>query len=41
MKNAAAHIAMTMAMVVMEMPKPGHSDVLRAQRACAETGRLH
>lgn len=41
MKNAAAHIVMTMTMVVMEMPKPGHSDVLRAERADVETGRLH
>ena len=30
MDNAAAHITM-MAMMVMEMPKPGHSDALRRE----------
>ena len=38
MKSAVAHIAM---MMVMEMPKPGHSAGPCARRTDGETGRLH
>lgn len=40
MKNFAGHIAM-MAMMVMEMPSPGHFVMpLRLDASAAETGRL-